>query len=139
MRVVLDTNVAISALLWNGSPRRLLELADVGMISMFLSPELMLELVRLLSRSRFSGQLLAQQLTVASARDRYVGRTRLVVPTSLPNSSLGGSRYVHLLACAVAAHAELLITGDHQLLNLSMYAGTRIMKPAQALRFIGVP
>jgi putative PIN family toxin of toxin-antitoxin system len=44
MRLVLDTNVVVSGMLWRGAPRRLLELARTGDIQLFTSPELLSEL-----------------------------------------------------------------------------------------------
>jgi len=49
MRVVLDTNVLISALFWGGQPRRLVDLAIAGRIQAITSPELLGELERVLA------------------------------------------------------------------------------------------
>ena len=44
MRVVLDTNIVVSGLLWHGSPRRVLDVARVGRLIPFTTAELMAEL-----------------------------------------------------------------------------------------------
>ncbi|TAG03394.1 MAG: putative toxin-antitoxin system toxin component, PIN family [Betaproteobacteria bacterium] len=48
MRVVLDTNVLLSAFVWGGAPRQLLNLARGGQLNTFTSPALLDELARVL-------------------------------------------------------------------------------------------
>lgn len=61
MRIVLDTNVVLSALLWRGTPYRLLDAIRLrGEIRLITSPALLSELADVLSRAS-----LAQRLTVA--------------------------------------------------------------------------
>lgn len=50
VRVVIDTNVAISGLLWHGKPRSVLEQARSGVITIFSSPALLDELADVLTR-----------------------------------------------------------------------------------------
>lgn len=47
MRLVLDTNVVASGLLWNGAPAQLLDAARVGEVELFTSTRLLAELVSL--------------------------------------------------------------------------------------------
>ena len=44
MRVVADTNIVVSGLLWRGSPRRVLDAARDSVIELFTSAELLAEL-----------------------------------------------------------------------------------------------
>jgi len=44
MRVVADTNIVVSGLLWKGNPRRLLDAARDGTIDLFTSAVLLTEL-----------------------------------------------------------------------------------------------
>jgi len=50
MRIVADTNIVVSALLWRGNPRRLLDAARDGIIELFTSAVLLEELEEVLSR-----------------------------------------------------------------------------------------
>lgn len=43
----------------------------------------------------------------------------------------------HVIACAVAAQADLIVTGDRHLLEMGGFRGISIVKPAEALEFIG--
>jgi len=42
----------------------------------------------------------------------------------------------HVLACALAAAAELIVSGDTDLIELADYEGTSIISPAEALRHV---
>jgi uncharacterized protein len=53
-RVVPDTNVYISGLLWTGIPHRLLRLAEAGDVTLVTTPAIMEELREVLGRPKFT-------------------------------------------------------------------------------------
>ena len=53
MRIVLDTNILVSGLLYQGKPRRLIDLATQGQIEIVSSAEMIDELREVLSREKF--------------------------------------------------------------------------------------
>ncbi len=57
MRVVADTNVVVSGLLWKGNPRRVLDAARDGKIDLFTSAVLLTELEDVLNREKFAQRL----------------------------------------------------------------------------------
>jgi len=63
VRVVLDTNVVASALLWGGTPERLIELAGEGVLECFTSEALLAELAGILGRTKFAAKLRQKNLT----------------------------------------------------------------------------
>ena len=72
MRLVLDTNVVVSALLWGGTPRILLEAARERRIKLFTCTPLLAELTDTLSRRKFEKKIAASLLTVDQIVDRQV-------------------------------------------------------------------
>jgi putative PIN family toxin of toxin-antitoxin system len=62
-RLVLDTNVLVSAFLWQGRPGRLIELAGDKMVRLFTSLALMDELADVLHRSKLARHVAATGLT----------------------------------------------------------------------------
>lgn len=59
LRLVLDTNIVVAGLLWNGPPRRLIEWAIEGKaVELFSSPVLLDELAHTLGYSKFAGRTL---------------------------------------------------------------------------------
>lgn len=65
MRAVLDTNVVASALLWGGTPERLIELAGERTLELVTSEALIAELAGILGRSKFAEKLREKNLTAA--------------------------------------------------------------------------
>ena len=65
MRLVLDTNTALSGLPWGGTPGRLIDAAAAGSIELAGSAALLAELQRVLARDKFAKQLTKRGLAVA--------------------------------------------------------------------------
>lgn len=63
MRLVLDTNIVISGLLWGGLPRQLLNLGRDEHVMLFTSTVLLKKLADVLSRDKFAPLLASQEIT----------------------------------------------------------------------------
>ena len=72
MRLVLDTNVVISGLLWNGPPRRLLDAAISGAVDIYTSAVLATELREALAYPKFAKRLATNGETVDRCIDRFI-------------------------------------------------------------------
>jgi putative PIN family toxin of toxin-antitoxin system len=62
MRVVLDTNIWVSGLLWRGLPWRLLHLAELGQVDPCMAPEMLDELAEVLAFPRLQSRLQSLRL-----------------------------------------------------------------------------
>lgn len=138
MRLVLDTNVVIAGLLWQGHPRRLLDQTIDGHVALFSSPALIGELARTLNYPKFAQRIATLCATTPSALTvRYSALTMLVTPTEAPRVVLEDADDDHVLACAVAANADLIVSGDRHLHALGgVYRDIRIVTPADAVVLI---
>lgn len=139
MRLVLDTNVVVAGLLWKGHPRHLLDLAIDAGIMLFSSPALIEELAHTLNYPKFSRRIAALCATTPSALTvRYGALVMLVTPSEVPSVVANDPADDHVLACALAAGADLVVSGDRHLLDLGgTYQGIRIVTPAEAIEKIG--
>lgn len=63
MRIVADTNVIVSAFLWGGTPRRLLDAFQTRQFELFTSRDLVAELEEVLSRETFAKQFSQTRFT----------------------------------------------------------------------------
>jgi putative PIN family toxin of toxin-antitoxin system len=136
VRVVLDTNVVASGLLWDGPPRRLLESARAKQLRLYTSATLLIELADILGRTKFSHKLAAAQLSIDELVERYAALATVVRPVAIFPTILEDPDDDHVLACAIAAHAELIVSGDRHLLDFNEYQGIRITTTAEAVQII---
>jgi uncharacterized protein len=133
MRVVLDTNVWLSGLLWGGVPDQILQLVEQGEVTAIGSEEILDELLRTLQRPKLQKRLnqLAINADAVMLAVRQVMTIIRIEPLDVPE--LRDPKDVIIIASAVAGDAELIITGDQDLLILQEWAGIRILSPRDFL------
>ncbi len=135
MRLVLDTNVVASALLWGGVPRLLLQAARGKRVELFTSTPLLAELTDILGRRKFEKKIVASTLSVDQIVDRYAELTVLVRPTPVPRIAPDPDDDV-VIGTALAATADGVVTGDRLLLSVAAHEGVRIISVSEAVREI---
>lgn len=133
-RAVLDTNVVVSALLWRGLPGRFIELAGEGELKLFTSAALLKELAATLSKPKLAKAVAATGLDAQTMLRLYGRIAQRVHPSPLPAPVSRDKDDDAVLACAAAGRADIIVTGDDDLLVLQRYGDCRILKPQDALR-----
>ena len=138
MRVVLDTNTLVSAVISAvGPPRRLLDGARAQAFDLYSSPILLGELLDVLSRDKF-----ASRLALAGLRPRRVVAeirriAHVVVPGAVQPIIAADPDDDHVLACAVTGQVDLIVSSDRHLLDLgSEFAHIRILTAAEAMTIV---
>lgn len=128
-RLVLDTNVVVSGMLFPGAaPGRVLVKAQ--MYNVLASEATLLELVEVMSRSRFDRYVdaaIRKQLVAA-----YVSACETVEVTSSIHACRD-PRDDKFLEVAVDGDADLIVTGDQDLLALNPFRGIAILTPSAYL------
>jgi putative PIN family toxin of toxin-antitoxin system len=129
LRVVLDTNVLISAILFGGKPRQILEKAIRGEIRLSISEPILEELSGVLRRSKFdySPEMIQFILT------ELTGIADFVNPSEAIDIVLEDPDDNRILECAVEAEANYIITGDFHLLKLSRYRNIEVLNGIEFL------
>ena len=135
MRLVLDTNIVVSGLLWNKTPSLLIDAALQGRVEIFTSEVLLLELEDVLPRRKLSRRVSASGMSIAQLAALYALLAQRIVPAVISPTSADPDDD-HVLACAIAAQADLIVSGDSDLLNLKSYQGIPIVAAAEALERI---
>jgi putative PIN family toxin of toxin-antitoxin system len=140
VRIVLDTNVVMSALLWRGTPYRLLDaIQQRSSAQLYSSTSLLEELADVLTRPSATKRLALIDKTAATVLADYVEVIELVAPTTVPRVVPGDVDDDQVIAAAVAAQADLIVSGDRKhLLPLGSHAGIAIIDVAEALRLISI-
>ncbi len=134
IKAVIDTNVWISALLGTGSPKKVLDRLKDKHFQPICSAQLFDELLDVLSRPKFAGKITdvdaAELLRTVRLAATFV-TTQPVPPLSRdPDDDA-------LLACAVAAGATYIVTGDDDLLCLGEHAGIKLVNASTFLAILG--
>ena len=130
--VVLDTNVVVSAILWGGTPRKLFDLADTGRITLFTSIDLLRELTGILSRDKFAEKIKASGQSIDKIVDGYAAYTEIVRPHAKPRIAPDADDDV-VLGTALAAKAEMIVTGDRPFLSVRRYQNIDVLTVSDAL------
>lgn len=137
VRAVVDTNVLVSGLLWRGTPHALLEHLRGGALVLLSSPALLAELVDVIGRAKFDAVL----ARTSTSRERTLAEVRqlaeVIEPPPLPRPVCRDPDDDTLLALALAAHADFIVTGDDDLLALKSFEGIPIVTVAQAIETLG--
>lgn len=131
MRVVADTNVVVSGLLWSGPPRQVLDAARAGSITLFTCAELLVELEETLSKPKLAGRLARAGVQVTELVIDYAALARFVEAASLPPIVTNDPDDDVVIACAVAAQADLIVTGDRHLRSIGCYRSIQIISAGE--------
>jgi len=129
LRVVVDTNVYISAIFWGGKPRHVIDLGRDGKIQIFTSEDIEQEILdKLMTKfglnSDDAGMVMADFSTFTKAV-RISRRIHVVKDDSDDDK---------FIECAVECGAEFIISGDKHLLKMKKYKGIDIMNAATFLK-----
>jgi putative PIN family toxin of toxin-antitoxin system len=131
IRVVLDTNVYISAVMFGGLPGSLLDLAFLQSFILVISPALLDELDEKL---RFKFEVSAEDTAIIRTKLQGVGET--VRPDVILNVIEDDPDDNRVLECAVEGRADYIVTGDRHLLKLVTYEAIPIVTVRQFLNAV---
>lgn len=129
-RVLCDTNVLVSAFIAGGPPSRVIEAAIDGRLELVLADPVLGELERVLTvKFGFEPERVRELRTLLID----LASERVDAPAQAPEAITGDPDDDVILACAVAAGVQLVVSGDRRhLLPVGEHRGIRIVTP-QAL------
>jgi uncharacterized protein len=132
MRIAVDTNVVVSALVFGGIPRQILDLGPLGVCQLCFSPATRRELERILADKFGWGidEIHSRVAKVLSWGITVNPTTELSIVKDDPDDD-------RILECAMEAKAEAIVSGDRHLLKLGSFQGIPICTPRQFLE--GLP
>jgi len=128
IRVVFDTNVYISALMFGGVPGSLLDLALLQSFLLVVSPALLDELDEKL-REKF--EVAAEDAAII--RDKLESIAEIVRPDMVLRVITDDPDDNRVLECAIKGSADYIVTGDRHLLKLRNYDAISIVTVRQFL------
>ncbi len=128
MKLLLDTNIWISGLLWGGIPRQIIQLAENNSATIYISNSLLKELEETLAKEKLQKRL--KQLNYST--QELVNGVKLITKLCQPKSILEISELRDLkdkivLEAALSIPVNFIITGDLDLLVLNSFEGIDIV------------
>jgi uncharacterized protein len=124
MRIVADTNVIVSALVFGGVPRLVFEMVEDDRCELYYSSEIQSETGRIL-RDKFGWD--------EEKLDRYLRTFWSLGTKVIPQGRVDAVREDpddnRIIECALAADADVIVSGDKHLLKLGAYQGIAILAP----------
>ena len=133
-RLVLDTNVVVSAVLRGGKPGELIATAGEGDVRLHSSRILLDELRSTLQPPKLARQVEATGLSVDSILASYRRLVTLIRRAPLAGTWSRDPDDDHVIACALAVRADFIVTGDDDLLALGEVNEVRIVTVADFLK-----
>jgi putative PIN family toxin of toxin-antitoxin system len=127
VRVVLDTNVLLSAILFAGTPGRVLEAWRNGKVELVIAPDIVDEYVRVAERLEERYDNVEIQPIIALV----VQNATLVPATWLPGPVCDDPDDDKFLACALSSGTDIVVSGDKKLRAVSGYEGINVLTPRQ--------
>lgn len=128
MKVVLDTNVIISGLLWKKSTKALFDLADRKKIKICLTSNIISEIIRVLNYPHIKKQLDSSKITTSEIIN-YLFQISEIFPDINIEADLQDSSDKMFLEACVVSQSKYLVTGDKHLLSLEKFRNIKILKP----------
>lgn len=133
IRVVLDSNVYISAFLFGGHPRSILEKIISGQIIGMVSAAILDEVQEVLQRPKFG----LTDATVMALISELQELCTVVMSTKAVRAIADDPDDNRILECAFAAEADVIVSGDAHVLELGQWRGISIRSPAAFIAELG--
>ncbi len=135
VRAVVDTNVVISALLFGGTPGKLIHCWKTGRLVPLASNDIVDEYLRVLAYPKFNlseediNYILYQEIVPCFEAIEVKLKPGRVIVKEDPSDDM-------FIRCALAGKAVLIVSGDSHLLSLKSYRKVKILTPSQALKLL---
>ncbi len=129
-KVVLDTNVFVSALGWKGTSREIFKDCIEGSLELFISTEIFDEIKRVLNYPKFK----FSQDEIAEFLDQILEVGNLVetkVKVDMIKDDPSDNKF---LECAVTVDADYIISRDSHILKIKEFEGIKLISPEDYMK-----
>ena len=131
MKVVLDTNTWLSAIVWRGEATKIIEAGLNKKIKIIISQEILSEIIDVLSQAKFKDFIDKEKIedlikVILSIAELIETKTRVDIIKEDPKDNI-------ILECAVSCNADYIISGDQHLLKLKEFKGIKIITAKEFL------
>lgn len=137
MRIVADTNIVISMLLWGKSLKQLFVLVNRRRFVLCFSPQTIDEILRVVRYPHIQKRARENNTPIDRLLDKLFALSHIVYPDVRIDEITADRSDNRILEVAVTARADCIVSGDAHLLGLGSYSGVPILKPKRFLELFG--
>lgn len=129
MNVVVDTNVLISGILWEGISNRIISLIEDEKLNLCMTTEILQELYDVLRREKFTTRLQVRNVSPIQIITSLKILAEFFFPTEKIHVIKEDPSDNMFLDCARVSGSKYIISRDRHLLNLKIFEGIKILTP----------
>ena len=129
LKIVADTNILVSGLLWTGLPHKIIKLAENGDVVLYASLSIIEETSQVLLRPKFMQRVEELKTTCEELIESLLNVVEVVHPTHFVSAVESDPDDNKILECAMEAGADYIISGDTHLTHLQSFQNIYIVTP----------
>jgi putative PIN family toxin of toxin-antitoxin system len=133
MKVVLDTNILVSAMFWNGDSDKIIRLAEEKKVEIILSKDILDELSKVLGYKDIQDKVKDKNLEVRNSFQKIVELATIIESEEKVDIIKDDPADNKFLECAKAGKADFIISKDKHLFNLKKFENISIITPKEFL------
>ena len=132
MRVVLDTNVLVSGIFFQGIPGKIVDAWVDGRFSLFISPSILEEYARVINdlAAEHENSMAFEWMEILAELSHLIPNSSSATPYSRDRQD---DKFIE---CAISAKADYLVTGDKDLTQISETFSFKIITPSKFLAYL---
>ena len=137
MKVVLDTNVLVSATFWSGPSFQIMRLIDESKLELILSKDILIEYDFVVRSNEILDKITTmQQLAIAGAIQKILLKAKIIEPKIKLNVVKADPDDNIIIEAAVEGGADVIVSQDKHLTDLVAYGNIKILKPIEFLKIL---
>ncbi len=135
MKVVLDTNVLISATFWEGEAFKIIRLIEEKKIACFISKQIIEEYIKVANSDELIEKANEKNLSIKLSAMKLIEICKIVEPGRKIDVVKEYPDDNKIIECAVEAKADYIVTYDAKhILPIKEFEGIRIVSPTEFLK-----
>jgi putative PIN family toxin of toxin-antitoxin system len=135
VKIVLDTNVIMSAYLFGGRPLQVLRLAEKGAVELLTCREALSELIEVLHRDKFSSRLNGLGMTSEDVLSNYLD-IAVSIASADEVAACEDADDNLFIGIALAGDADFIVSGDKHLLRCSAKSPVPVLRVSEFLALL---
>lgn len=136
MKVVIDTNVFVSATFWSGDSENIIIKAENKEFELVLSKEILEEFIRVLEYEEIKDKIKDKNLEMKYTIQKIISFSKIVEPSKKLYVIKDDPDDDKFIEAAVERGCDFIVSQDKHLLDVGEYEGIRIVRPKEFLEIL---